>query len=300
MPNLDYVLASSARNEGACIGQTIDSIARQTRTPLQWVIVDDGSTDDTAEIVRERAKEYPWLTLLPRKQAKERSYQSQYAAVMEACAAITAESYAYIGKVDTDLIFDREDHYESLIAAMEEQPKLGITGGWIEEDLGRGYEARVGNHHNSAPGGIQLFRRDCFEAIGGYHPLPYGGSDWLAEVMTRRCGWEVYTFEDFPVKHLRPTGGFEGAIRSAWRWGKRDASFGTLFVFCALKCARRITLKPYGLSSLIWLSGYLAFRIKQEQVAIPIEDCKYLRKEQRGRIKQMLSFSAADQASDEQ
>ncbi len=292
----DYVLVSAARNEEQLIGRTIDSIARQTILPREWVIVDDGSTDATANIVRERSQKLPWLKLVVRGRPKGRSFSSQYAAVMEGYSALQDRASAFVGKLDTDLVVESENHYQEVFAAMERNTRLGITGGWVHEDYGAGFEPRRGNESRSVPGGVQTFRRACFAQVDGYEPLPYGGSDWLAEVKARSFGWEVYALEHLPVLHCRHTGGFDGAIRSAWRWGKRDASFGTILPFCLLKCLKRLRMPPVLGGSLVWFAGYLSFRLRGEPVAIPRESCHYLRQEQWARLRGLFKLGAVQGA----
>jgi len=288
--NVCYGLISSARNEEAFIAKTIESVATQTVLPRRWIIMDDGSTDSTADIIRDYEKQLPFLHLATRLRPAVRSFHSQYAAVMEAYDLIRNDSFDYIGKVDTDLAFVEKCHFETIFVEMANNPRLGLSGGWIYEDYGGSFERRPGNRDHSVPGGVQLFRRECFEDIGGYRALKYGGSDWLAEIMARMHGWEVRALPTLPVYHCRHTGGFDGALRSALRWGRREASFGTILPFCLLKCVRRLTMKPFLLGSSAWLGGYLSYRLSNESPVIPTQATRYLQQEQRQRICQLFTF----------
>lgn len=289
--NASYVLISSARNEEEFIPRTIESVAAQTILPRRWIIVDDGSTDSTADIVRDYERQLPFLHLATRQQACLRSFHSQYAAVMEAYELVRGDPFDYIGKVDTDLAFAEKRHFETIFSEMAQNDRLGLSGGWIYEDYSGSFESRPGNRDHSVPGGIQVFRRKCFEDIGGYRALKYGGSDWLAEIMARMHGWEVRALSTLPVHHCRHTGGFDGALRSALRWGRREASFGTILPFCLLKCARRLTMKPFLFGSSVWLGGYLSFRLSNEAPIIPAQATRYLRQEQRKRIRQLFAVT---------
>ncbi len=284
-----YVLISSARNEEQFIKKTIESVARQTIQPNKWIIIDDGSTDSTADIIRECAQKYPFLELASRNSEK-RSFHSQYAAVMEAYNSLRSYSFDFIGKVDTDLEFIEKGHFETIFEEMAKNEELGISGGWIYECRGKSFESRPGNREHSVPGGIQLFRRKCFEDIGGYSALRYGGSDWLAEIKARMNGWEVRSLPDLPVYHFRYTGGFDGAISSAVRWGRREASFGTILPFSIIKCVSRMARKPFLIGSVAWFWGYLSVRLGDTPIVIPQEAVDFLRREQRHRLRKLLPF----------
>ena len=96
-------------------------------------------------------------------------------------------------------------------------PSWDLAGGFIHEDSGQGFRSRSTNHTQSVAHAIQLFRRQCFEEIGGYIALPYGGPDWVAELMARRLEWRVEAFPDLPVEHYRPSASAGGFIRGCYR-----------------------------------------------------------------------------------
>jgi glycosyltransferase involved in cell wall biosynthesis len=289
-----FVMISSARDEAEHIGNLIQSVARQSVLPAKWIIVDDGSRDATADIVRDHAAKLPWLQLAARQKPKNRSFQSQYSSIMEAYDGLKHMAFDVVSKADTDLVFEDPSYFETLFAEMRRNPRLGITGGWVHDTDGREFKNRPGNRPYAVAGGIQTFRRECFEQIGGYHPLRYGGSDTLAEIMAREAGWDVYAIPSLRVLHCRPTGGFDGAFHSAWRWGKRDASFGGSLPFCALKYANRIRWHPVLVGPFISLAAFLWFRIRREPLAIPSGTAQYVRREQRERLLRLFkSWPAA-------
>jgi biofilm PGA synthesis N-glycosyltransferase PgaC len=297
MPDPVYVIVSSARDEEEHIGNTIESVARQTLLPHRWIIVDDGSRDATAEIVRKYAARYSWVQLATREKPRDRSFHSQYHSIMEAYSGLKHLDFEYVSKADTDLIFEDSTYFATLLEEMRRNPRLGITGGWVFDKEGAEFKNRPGNRDYSVAGGVQTFRRECFEKIGGYHPLKYGGSDHLAEVMARMAGWEVRSLPSLRVLHCRPTGGFDGAIRSAWRWGKRDAAFGASLPFCALKYANRVLSKPFLVGAATSLAAFLWFRLSREPIGIPAEVARYLRREQRSRVLRFLRLPTSPQSA---
>ncbi len=286
-----YLLLSSAKNEEKYIASTIESIAAQSVRPAVWVIIDDGSTDGTVAILRRKAAHYPWIRVLQRQADPARSFHSQYAAVAEAYETVRHEAVEYVGKVDADLIFPSPDYFRQLIAEMKGNERLGLSGGWILEGEGSDFRPRPFNTTRSVPGGVQFFRKKVFDQIGGYHPLKYGGADTLAELAARAAGYEVYSLPELAVHHHRQTGGFDGAVRSAWRWGKRDAQFGGRLSFVALKCARRFFRQP--VVSAVWLLGFCAFRLAGEKVVVPEEISRHLRREQRELVVQAFGIRPA-------
>src|ERR1700733_8859630 len=178
-----YVLITPARNEAAFIAQTIRSVVAQTARPIKWVIVSDGSTDGTDEIVKTSAPAYPWIELIRMPERQERHFAGKVHAFNAGYAAVKGISYQMIGSVDADVSFD-EDYFSFLLQKLEEDPKRGIVGTAFIEDTDYTYDYRFVNIEH-VTGTCQLFRRECFEEIGGYEPVKDGGVDYIAVVKAR-------------------------------------------------------------------------------------------------------------------
>jgi hypothetical protein len=133
-----------------------------------------------------------------------------------------------------------------------------------------------------------MFRRACFNQIGGYKPLRLGGSDWLAQIEARRAGWEVVALPELPVYHYRTTSSAGGRLRGLFRLGLMDASFGSHPAFELLKCGRRLVEKPVVLGSIIRLSGYLSWTLSGKPPLIPKEVVAALRQAQSQKIKGII------------
>src|SRR5579884_1250954 len=179
-----YVLVTPARNEAQLIEHTLKSVVAQTVLPLKWVIVSDGSTDGTNQIVGRYAAEYPWIELVVLPDRKERHFAGKVLAFNRGWERLTGLQYDVIGSLDGDLSFD-SDYFEFLLQKLSDDPALGLAGTpFADSSTGETYDYRFVNIEHVS-GACQLFRRECFEGIGGYVPIKGGGIDYVAVVKTR-------------------------------------------------------------------------------------------------------------------
>jgi poly-beta-1,6-N-acetyl-D-glucosamine synthase len=284
----NYILITAAKNEEAYIGKAIVSVLRQTIRPSAWFIMDDGSTDQTAEIVRRFAVENPFIRLQCAGSREGRNFGSQYKAIQAAYELAKNMEFDFVGVHDADIEPQRNDYYESILGEFAANPRLGIAGGFIHERPNGVWESRKGNSEDSIAGGIQMFRRACFEQIGGYTPLYHGGSDWLAQIEAKMAGWDRRARKDLPVLHYRPSSTASGRYRGLFRMGQMDASFGSHPLFEAVKCCRRLTAKPFLIGSIVRFSGYLSWKLAGRKPSIPADKAVFLRNEQKARVRQWL------------
>jgi len=288
--SLAYVLITPARNEADHIEKTLESVIAQTIRPVAWVIVSDASTDGTDEIVRRYAEAHAFITFVRRESSDRISFASKAHAIAFGINALTRQDYTFIGNLDADISLE-PTYYESIFARFRANPKLGIAAGEVlnvygENDLRR----RITTERYSASGSVQMFRRECFEAVGGYRPLPRGGIDAIAEVMVRMHGWQVRTFPELHVLHHRPTGSRGGVsgLRIHYRLGRQEYVNGYHPLFVVAKSFRRVTLKPYVLGALVRIVGYFHGQFEREPIAVDDDVRDFLRREQLSRLKQGL------------
>ncbi len=276
-----FVLLTAAKNEEKYIGEAIRSVLRQNVHPVLWCIMDDGSTDQTAQIVQSYAEKYPFIQLHISRKGGVRSFGAQYRAINAAYELVRQLDFDYVAMHDADIVPEQDDYYESIILHLDADPGLGIAGGYIFERTKEGvWASRKANSPEAVAGGIQMLRRACFEQIGGYTPLQYGGEDWLAQLDAKIAGWQVKAFPELAVYHYRPTSSADGRWRGLFRLGMMDASFGSHPVFEIFKCARRILENPLILCSFIRFAGYLWWNLTKRSSLILPEKVSYLRKEQ--------------------
>ena len=285
--NMKYVLVTPARNEEAYIRETIEAVVNQTHLPERWVIVSDGSTDRTEEIVREYEREHSFITLLCAQGRGKRSFGSKALAFKAGYEIVTGASYEFIGNLDADVTFART-YYERMLEEFSQNPRLGVAGGIIAEEWNGGLrKSRSAIHH--AAGAMQLFRRECFEQIGGYVPMRTGGIDSVALIMARMKGWETRMFRDMEVLHHRKEGSALGAgLRLRFRQGETDYNLGSHPVFIVVKGIRRLMEKPYVISSAARMCGFFWSWLRRPARDVPEDVVRYYRKEQMRRLRRIL------------
>ncbi len=283
-----YVLITPVKNEEKYIGITIESVLAQTILPIRWIIVNDGSTDGTKEIIKRYSDQYQFIQLHNLYKQTNRDFASQVYATNAGYHEIGHLKFDYIGILDADITF-KPDYYEIMIKKLIENKNLGIVGGAILHNTGKKYQkdARKTNH---VGGGIQFFRRDCYDKIGGYTPLIYGGQDVVIEVRARMLGWEVKAFHEVEALHHKPMGtGNAGIITAKYRQGIMEYSIGSHPLFMMMKCLRRVNEQPYVIGSILRLYAFFLCYLRRKKRNVSKEYIRYLQKEQIDRIKSKLT-----------
>jgi glycosyltransferase involved in cell wall biosynthesis len=281
-----YVLLTAAHNEEADIGRTIESIICQNVRPTQWVIVSDNSTDRTDQIVQEFANQHTWIRFLRVSREPGRSFASKVIALREGEKLVEGISYDYLGIVDGDVTFEG-DYFHRLIERFRENPRLGIAGGFVYDLLDGHFQNRPGNSSRSVAHAGQLVRRECYEAIGGYAVLRYGGEDWHALISAQIKGWSTEAFPELKIFHYRPTGTKGNRLDHIFRQGRMDYSFGSYFPFEVFKCLARIRSRPLLIGALTRLLGFSWAALIQEERPVTKEFISFLRKEQKDRLRNL-------------
>lgn len=283
-----YVLITPAKNEEAYIEETIKSVISQTILPKEWVIVSDGSIDRTEQIVSKYAAIHDFIQLLRISEKRRRNFRSKVDAINTGYKQLKHIDYEFIGNLDADVSFN-SNYYESILEKFQRNARLGIAGGFIFERYNEKFKSRSSNSTRSVAGAIQLFRYECYEAIGGYFPIEIGGEDWCAEVIARINGWQVEAFPEIRVFHHRHSGTPVGGVfRKCFREGLKDFSFGSHPLFEIFKCLRRVKEKPYVVGALLRMCGFIRAYYKRERRVVSDEFVNYLRREQMYRLKSIF------------
>lgn len=286
---LRYALVTPARDEAAHIAATIASVAAQTQAPERWVIVDDASSDGTAEVARTAARGLDWVDVVRLERQGGDSFSAKVHAFETGLAALDGVPFDLIGNVDADVTFD-PSFFETLVDEFAADPRLGVSGGTVVvRHLGRAEPQR--NSDGNVPGAAQLFRRTCFEGVGGFVPLPLGGEDAAAQIAARASGWTVRTVERLEVFHDDPvTARSRSLLGSRFRKGITNYLLGYDPVFHALAAASRLGEPPLVLGSVWMLAGYWWGAIRWRSRAVSPEVVSYLRREQRARLRRALPW----------
>jgi cellulose synthase/poly-beta-1,6-N-acetylglucosamine synthase-like glycosyltransferase len=283
---IPYVIITPAYNEGRYIRETIESVLKQSCPPLIWLVVDDGSGDQTGSIVREYADRNSWIRCYTRARVGDQTYYgSNVYAILEGYEQIRKESFEYLAILDADISLP-ERYYESILAKFEADPKLGIASG-VYMDCVDGKLRKILNDRRSTPKALMVFRRTCFEAIGGLVPMKYGGEDTCACFTARMKGWKTWSFPDLTAIHNKPVGTGHGKslLQIRFRQGLGEYYMAMHPLFMILKSVRRCFLeRPFLLGGLARMAGYCCGWLKREPRQIPQEIVRFIRAEQRARI----------------
>jgi poly-beta-1,6-N-acetyl-D-glucosamine synthase len=287
--NPSYVLVTPARNEEAFIRKTIQSVVSQTILPRKWIIVSDGSTDTTEEIVKEYLENYPWMELVSIPDHRERSFAAKVQCFNTGYEKIKESDFDIIGNLDADISFD-EDYFEFLVGKFAEDSMLGVAGTPFLEGSSH-YDYRFTNIEHVS-GACQLFRRQCFEEIGGYAPIKGGGIDWAAVTTARMRGWKTKTYLDKACFHHRKIGtGKGGSLGAHFRNGLKDYYLGGHPLWEIFRSFFQMKKRPYVLGGLLLLSGYMWAFMSQIERPISQELIAFHRTEQLQRLRRIITRS---------
>jgi glycosyltransferase involved in cell wall biosynthesis len=284
--NRRYVAITPVRNEARFIGNTLKSFAAQTVPPLEWIIIDDGSTDDTVAIIEPFLQTMPFLKLVhANKHGVKRSFSSKAFALDEGYNALTIKEYEYICFCDSDISFN-PDFFETLILALEKDPYTGLIGGLIHEpDLKGNWRVTHSNPSWCVGGASHLFRRACFEQIGSYPKLPRGGEDTVVEYLARAHGWGAVVEYGAELRHHKPTVvPLHHAVRAAWRMGVQEYFWGSSPLYEAVKSLSRAFKPPYVVGSVSRFFGYLSKAITRTKRDVDGETVLMVQSQQHERL----------------
>jgi len=282
-----YVLVTPARNEESFIEKTIESVIRQTVLPIKWVIVDDGSTDCTAQIVRRYLAQYPWMELVQMPQRRDRSFAAKVGAFNAGYERVSGLRWDIIGNLDSDISF-APDHFEFLAGKFAADATLGVAGTVFREE-GFSSESDSFQGYRHVSGQCQLFRRQCWEQIGGYIPHRAGGIDWMAVTTARMMGWKTESFREKSFFHYRRMGTADRSVHSSlFSYGEKDYYLGGHPVWELFRIAYRARKHPYVTGGLALGLGYCWAYIRRAPRPVSRELMIFHRKEQMAKLRAIL------------
>lgn len=278
----DYIIISPVKDEERYLETTIQAVANQTRRPLRWLIVDDGSTDRTPEIIREYVSKFDWIEMLRIDRNGTRNLGS---AEIQAFAAgyrgIRDCGFDYVVKLDCDLDLGPR-YFEMLLEEFRQDRSLGIASGiYLEQEPGGWKPVRMPWYH--AAGAAKMVRRDCYEKIGGFILAP--GWDTVDEIRARMAGWQTCHFPAIQFYHLKKEGSAMGPARMNLFHGRIYYLTGGGFTFFAAKAAARaFSTRPVLLSGFLMLAGYAGAWLARTPRSVSSEEARFYRKMLNGRF----------------
>jgi glycosyltransferase involved in cell wall biosynthesis len=286
---MKYVLITPAHNEERFIMKTLDSMVAQTLLPERWVIVDDGSADRTVEIIEKYAARYPWIELVKRPHRMDRSFAGKVYAFNAGLERVRSVQFEVVGNLDADLSFD-PDYLEFLIGKFAEDPALGVAGTPFTEDGGYDSTRDSFEGENHVAGGCQLFRRECFEDVGGYVPNQAGGIDWIAVTTARMMGWRTRSFPEKRFRHYRSLGtAGRSGFAALFSYGEKDYYLGNSPIWQLFRISYRITKRPFLIGGLVLLSGYFWAALRRINRPITLELMRFHRQEQMKKLRTIFA-----------
>jgi poly-beta-1,6-N-acetyl-D-glucosamine synthase len=277
------VVITPVRNEADYVGLTIESMGAQTQVPRRWVIVDDGSTDGTGEILQAASCRYEWLHVVRR---ADRGFRKTGGGVVEAFydgyAALMETGWDVLVKLDGDLSFE-PDCFEKCLAHFADDPQLGIGGGTIcIQENGRLKIDSPSDPPFHVRGATKIYRRACWERI---HPLvPAPGWDTIDEVRANMHGWRTRTFRDVQLIQHRATGAVNGEWPNWFKNGLANYVTGYHPAFMFAKCFKRLWSKPRIVAAAGLWAGFCSGYLRQQPHCADSSSVRYLRQQQVRRL----------------
>lgn len=268
-----YLLITPCRDEAAYIRTTIATVAAQSVPPTKWVIVDDGSTDETPKILEEAARQYPYIQVIKRGDRGQRAVgPGVIEAFYDGAAAVDLDDYEYVCKFDGDLEMPPR-YFERVIEHFEADPWLGTFSGKLYLRYGdKLVEERCGDENSVGP--AKFYRVACFRDIGGFvRQVSWDGIDGH---MCRIKGWIARSSDepDVRIVHLRRMGSSQ---KSFWtgrvRWGRGKYFMGSAPYYVLAVSLYRMLERPYVVSGAGIFWGYLLAVMEKKP---RIEDPSYL------------------------
>jgi glycosyltransferase involved in cell wall biosynthesis len=285
---MNYILITAARNEEKLIEGTIRSVVSQTCLPERWVIVDDGSTDRTAEIVTSYASQYRWIELVRHPQRKDRNFAGKVHAFNEGFARVQSLQVELIGNLDADVSFGA-DHFEFLLKKFADDPLLGVAGTAYTQDGGWDSTRDSFEGQTCVHGACQLFRRQCFQEIGGYQPSRAGGIDWIAVTTARMKGWKTWNYREKHFHHHRIMGTAERSeVGAMLDYGKKDYLLGGSLIWELFRAGYRMTKRPIIFGGVALLFGYCTAALQRIERPVSLELMRFHRREQMAKLRLIL------------
>jgi hypothetical protein len=263
MDSRRLLVITPVRNEVAHLERTARSLAAQTRPPDSWVVVDDGSDDGTAELLRELEREIGFVTVVTAPAGPPSPDRLARAAAPRAFGvglrSAPLRDFTHIAKLDGDVELPPE-WYAELLEGMDTDSSLGIAGGdLVEPSGGRWRVLPIPRHH--VHGAVKLYSRSCFEAIGGVRECL--GWDTIDETCARMRGFRTYSSPDLVARHHRPHASADGALRGRARHGTCAYIAHFPFWWVALRSLKVAASRPYGISGVAFLAGYVRAAAKR-------------------------------------
>jgi len=281
---MNYSIIIPAYNEEAFIQLTLDSLASQTILPKEVVVVNDNSTDKTAQIVTEFASKNSWVSLVNKTSEAIHLPGSKVIQAFYKGFETLDNNYDLIVKLDADLILPT-NYFETILNIFKADPKVGMAGGfaylekngdWILENL---------TDKDHIRGAFKAYRKECFLQIGNLKPAM--GWDTVDELLSKFYGWKVVTDASLKVKHLKPTGANYNKT-ARYKQGEAFYTLGYGFWITAIASAKLAMMKKKPLLFFDYISGFWKAKLEQRQLLVTDEQARFIRSYRLQKMKEKI------------
>jgi glycosyltransferase involved in cell wall biosynthesis len=276
-----YIIVSPVRNEEEFIETTIQSVINQSVLPVEYIIVNDGSTDSTPQIIEKYVKEYPWIKQVNRPKGEHSPGGGVVAAFYSGFNIIENKDWEFVIKLDGDLKFE-SNYFEYQLEKFRENPRLGITSGKTYQPKGdRLVLDKMPDDHTRGP--AKMYKRECWDEMGGLPKVL--GWDTLDELQAQVLGWETRSYPDLKLIHYKPIGFKQKKIvPRELKAGERQHYLGYHPLFALSRGIYRMGQKPYVIAGLLNIYGFVKAEIKKSDQIKDERIINHLRKKQLERL----------------
>ncbi|MEN9907329.1 MAG: hypothetical protein RLZZ540_470 [Bacteroidota bacterium] len=281
---MNYYIVIPAHNEEEFISLTLESLVSQTLLPKKIVIVNDNSTDSTAEIVLAFAKDNPFISLVEKKSSAIHLPGSKVIQAFQKGFETLDQDYDVVVKLDADLIFPN-NYFETITKHFNSDPTIGMVGGfcyiekngdWILENL---------TDKDHIRGALKAYRKETFEQIGGLKPQM--GWDTVDELLCKFYNWKVVTDASLKVKHLKPTGANYNKT-ARYKQGEAFYTLGYGFWITSIASAKLSFMKKKPLLFFDYIQGFLKAKSEKKPLMVTAAQAKFIRNYRLKKMKEKL------------
>lgn len=270
---MKYVIITPVKDEKDYILKTIDSVINQTIKPLEWIIVDDGSEDNTFEIASAYSNQYSWIKVIRHQtNGQERIGGAKVVRAFNyGYNQLSSKDYHFLVKLDGDIEIPL-DYFESVIKEFKKDARLGLCGGIILNKIGNQLVQEY-SHNYHVRGAFKAIRKECFEQIGGFKEI--WNWDGIDELEAMYYGWRTATIPKYVV-HFRPTSMAYNPIKHAFRSGYEAYRTRNTFFLTIVRAVNRLRKKPLLFNSISYLLGYTFAFLRGESRYINKDLAKFI------------------------
>jgi glycosyltransferase involved in cell wall biosynthesis len=283
--NLKYVVVIPAHNEAQFVGLTLQSLVDQTYLPYKVIVVNDNSTDTTAEIVEEFFQKYGYISLINTISDTEHLPGSKVIRAFQVGFDTLGKDFDIVVKLDADLILP-VDYFETILEHFDDDMGIGMVGGfaYIENEKGEWVLENL-TDKDHIRGAFKAYRRACFEEIGGLKPAM--GWDTVDELLCHFYGWKVVTDVRLQVKHLKPTGSNYNN-KARYKQGEAFYSLGYGFIITCVSSAKLAFMKKKPSLFIDYMLGFCQALWARKPLLVSPVQAKFIREYRWQKMKQKL------------